>query len=143
MKREYDAIAEKLPPGTYGRFTRASLPVRPSARRLPTLAVDRFGAWLRNALLELAPAHVVTLGQEPWTTLGLLRGVTLAHPAESLSDSRTSGYGRTGHLTIAGHRMAWTPLAHPGLIRHASTKDPDGWCTVHQEWLGRDRDSRT
>lgn len=135
IKNEYDEVVGQLPAGASGPLMVATLPPRPTPVALPPLAAERFGDWLRGALVELSPAHVVTLGQEPWSTLALLEGVTLAHPAESVSSSRTSGYGRTGSITVDGHRMDWTPLAHPGLVRQSSKKAPDGWRAVHERWL--------
>ncbi len=126
---EYNAIVDQLE-----GFSPATLPNRPTAKRLPHMAIDRFGDWLRETLEELQPAHVVTLGEEAWNTLAGIEGIELDHPCVSLSASRIEGYGRTSTMTVSGRTIAWTPLAHPGLIR-MSSEDPGSWGAVHRRWL--------
>lgn len=129
----YNAAFSGLAAGPTGPWTASNLPTRFSATELPRRATERFGTWLRDVLLEATPEHVVTLGQEPWTTLSLIPGVSLNHPAPSLSATRLSGYGTTGSLTVDGHDLPWTPLAHPGLLRQ-STGD---WAAAHSRWARR------
>lgn len=129
MDSEYNSVVQHL-----RGFAPATLPLRPSAHALPGLAADRFGAWLTHVLDERRPDHIVTLGEEVCSTLRRLPDIALDPAFTSLSATRTSGYGITRILAVAGREVAWTPLGHPGLVRQ-SGKTPGTWGSVHDTWL--------
>jgi hypothetical protein len=133
MDSEYNSISQSLP-----GCTRATLPLRASADRLPKLAALRFGTWLAEALVDMQPDHIVTLGEEVCSALQLLPHVTVDATFESLSATRQSGYGNTRSLAIGGREIPWTPLAHPGLIRQANS-GPGTWGGIHETWLDNRR----
>jgi hypothetical protein len=130
----YGSSYATLAPGPDGPWVDASLPSRFKADVLPHRAVERFGAWLRRLLMTPGLESVVTLGQEPWSTLELLDGVVARPPATSLSATRTSGYGVPGSLLVDGREIAWFPLAHPGLLRQSDVEKPGSWAAVHDAW---------
>ena len=133
----YGGAVSSLAPGADGPWLPASLPTRFTSSRLPHEAATRFGSWLLSLLSLETLVSVVTLGQEPWSTLALLEGIDVAPPAVSLSATRTAGYGRSGSLTIDGRKITWTPLAHPGLLRQSDSKVPGSWSSVHDAWRTR------
>jgi len=131
IAREYDPVAAQLSRADGSSFGPSGLGARPSSNSLPVIASERFGPWLVEALTELAPDHVVTLGQEPWATLALIKGVELRHDAPDLSSSRAK-YGAPGAIVVGGRSIEWTPLAHPGLIRQAPQSS--AWRIAHDAW---------
>jgi hypothetical protein len=144
-KQQGDAIQERfnpaaahLPATALGPVGPAHLRYRLSPGELPAAAVERFGPWLLDLLRAVRPERVVTLGQEPWTTLSLLPGLDLEHPSPNLSATRLDGYGREGTLRLDGRDIAWTPLAHPGLLNSSAGRGgTPTWREVHSTWAGR------
>jgi hypothetical protein len=130
----YDSSFLGLAPGPDGPWARSSLPSRLRPDVLPHRAAERFGDWLLQLLRTPGLESIVTLGQEPWTTLDLLDGVVVDAPAESLSAMRSSGYGVPGSLSLDGREIAWFPLAHPGLLRQSDVEKPGSWAAVHRAW---------
>ncbi len=136
IEQEYNSIVTQLSDasGDRPRFDAATLPLRPTPAQLPALAAERFATWLIDVVVDLAPDHIVTLGEEVWETLGRA-GLIRSAGAESLSRTRDQGYGSRGELEIGGTVIDWTPLAHPGAVRQ-SNMAPHSWGSVHGEWLG-------
>ena len=132
IEEEYDPLAGHLSRASGGTFQASNLPERPTAKQLPKMAAERFGAWLVEALTELRPSAVITLGQEPWDTLELLPGVEVSAPAADLSALLPNNYGQAGRIVVDHQVVEWTPLAHPGLIR----QDTGRWAAAHGRWIG-------
>jgi uracil-DNA glycosylase len=138
IDEEYNAILGQLPGGDF--YGPSRLPVRPPTSALPHLAAERFGTWLLQTIQELAPEHVVTLGEEAWKTLDVL-SVIGEHPWFPAVESTRSVYGTSGTLVVAGRELQWTPLAHPGAIRQ-STNKPGSWGATHARWLAENSPTR-
>lgn len=107
----------------------STLPARPTAARLPGLAVERFGGWLGGALHELRPERVVTLGDESWAALRLL-GVESDDQATKLRDVPADRYGAPVRMNWEGRRFEGYRLAHPGVL----TKSAE-WTARHEAWI--------
>lgn len=137
IEQEYDAVVDMLSgaAGSHPRFVRASLPLRPTATQLPSLAAERFAGWLTEVIADLAPKRIVTLGEEAWQTMGHA-GFIHKPVSSSLGDSRHHGYGETGYLKVAGSVIEWTALAHPGAVRQ-SPDEPGSWGHVHARWYAQ------
>jgi hypothetical protein len=130
----YGSSFAALAPGPTGPWLPASLPSRLRSDVLPRRAAERFGRWLLGILRTRTLEGVVTLGQEPWSTLELLEGLEVRAPAASLSATRTRGYGVPGSLALDGREVPWIPLAHPGLLRQSDIGKPGSWAAVHGSW---------
>jgi hypothetical protein len=135
IQERFNPMAAQLPATTLGPPGPAHLRPRLIPGALPAPAVERFGSWLLDLLRTVRPERVVTLGQEPWTTLSLLPGLELKHPSPNLSATRLGGYGREGTLRIDGRDIVWVPLAHPGLLNSsAARRGTPTWRQVHSAW---------
>lgn len=121
MDVAYNSVATRLTGATGAAFAPSNLPTRPSARRLPKLAQERFGEWLTDLILGTKPEVIVTLGQEPWDTLECL-GAELRHPAQRVSELHGVGQGAVGSGQLRTQRFDWLPMPHPGsLMRRERT----------------------
>lgn len=138
VDEKFNPLAASLPTTAAGRAGPSTLPTRIPPKALPAQAVARFGHWLLELLRTLNPDTVVTLGQEPWSTLNLLPGVELRHPSPDLAATRSQGYGQPGTLHLDERDIAWIPLAHPGLLQSpAGTRGVPSWRQVHTAWKSR------
>lgn len=111
------AIEERFAPAAEQMGVPAgSLPKRPSARRLPALAVaEPRRSGLRAEILEASAPAVITLGQEALDAV-----VGVADSAEHVPRRlEPHGYGQLGTMWLDRLRFAVLPLAHPGFLRLA------------------------
>lgn len=46
-----------------------------------------------------------------------IQGLQPKQPANSITETYATGYGRAGSLTINGNPHDWLALAHPGLLK--------------------------
>ena len=134
IDERFNAYIDYLPDTALGRPGPATLPTRPGPSDLPTAAADRFGPWILDLLRAVGPELVVTLGQEPWTTLGLIPGLRMAHPCTDLAGTRTRGYGQPGTLNLDGQDIDWIPLAHPGLLNSPAADRGAPPASVHDDY---------
>jgi hypothetical protein len=65
------------------------------------------------------------------------------HPKQRFADLFGADYGTTGSITVAGRKVAWRPLVHPGLLKGKPDADapipprprtPADWAAVHARW---------
>lgn len=148
IQQEYNEIAEAL------AMPRSSLPTRPPATKLPSLAVDRFGPRVLADMQAADAPLVITLGDEVFQTLMALPQVVAQAPrtaagafADSLTDLYDNGYGNRGSLRVNDRSVEWLPLAHPGLLKgkpdphlvlNRTRRTGAGWNTLHAEWATPD-----
>lgn len=144
IRQEYDSIAGKL------RMPPSSIPERPGSSRLPALAVEVFADRIVGDLEAADAPVVVSLGEEAFQALRLLRQLdastpptTAGKPAESLTDLYDNGYGARGVLRINDRSVEWLPMAHPGLLKGRPSPDVlldrtrrtgAGWNKLHARW---------
>jgi hypothetical protein len=115
--------------GVYGPFAAAQtpplpvadLPTRPSPQELVRRAIAEEGRTLRAQIAEAAAPTMVTLGQEAADVVAAIAG------ADRVGLAPGEDYGRARTITVAGWRMQWIPLVHPG-NRSAL------WRRQHQSW---------
>lgn len=135
MPARFNPLAELLPATTSGQPGPATPPTRIPPAALPNAPAERFGDWILELLRISRPELVVTLGQEPWTTLRLLPGVRVDHDLPNLSSTRAGGYGQPGTLHLDDQAIPRIPLAHPGLLNSpAAQRGTPTWWQVHQAW---------
>jgi hypothetical protein len=135
IDQRFNPHADHLPDTATGRPGPATLPTRIPPPALPPAAVERFDGWILELLRTVRPELVVTLGQEPWTTLGLLPGVRVEHDQPDLASTRTRGYGKPGTLHLDDQAIPWIPLAHPGLLSSPAADDREPtWRQAHDTW---------
>jgi hypothetical protein len=136
IDQRFNPLADLLPATQSGPFEPASLPTRIPPAVLPKAAAERFGDWILELLRTIRPDVVVTLGQEPWSTLALLPGVRVQHALPDLASTRAPDYGRPGTLHLDGHEIRWIPLAHPGLLNGpAAHRGTPTWQQSHHDWV--------
>lgn len=136
IRDEYDRVAAHL-----GRM-KASVPARARPSKLPKMAAARFSQRIVDDLARSCAEVVITLGAEVWQALLLIPELQAKPPCSSFNALFGPLYGGTGTLLIAGRKVAWLPLVHPGLLRGkpAPTEvDPrkrttGGWNTLHARW---------
>ena len=110
-----------------------SLPKRPTTRQLVEIAAsDERRDSLRQEILDARAPLIITLGQE---ALDSVRAV-----ADEITGVQArlqpGGYGRAGHVVIAGTRTTFMPLVHPGFRRQitdAQWRDAlDSWTAIQK-----------
>lgn len=133
---EYDSIAADLgeQPST--------LPSRPTSRQLVSAALEQFSNRIVQDLEAAAAPFVIALGDEALHVLSQIRALRPKPPANSITETYGTGYGRAGSLTTNGAPAGWVALAHPGLLKGEPkrvTIDPanragQGWNWLHAKW---------
>jgi hypothetical protein len=115
--------------GAYGPFAAAhrpplptaDLPTRPSPQDVVRRAIAEEGQTLRTQIEKAAAPAIVTLGQEAADVLAAIAG------SDRVLLAIGESYGRARTIGIAGRRMQWVPLVHPG-------NRSDNWRRQHQLW---------
>jgi hypothetical protein len=86
---------------------------------------------------------VITLGEEVWETFRRIPKLNAAPPKPRFADLYGADYGTTGSITVAGRKVTWRPLVHPGLLRGKTRSDAPipsrprtsaDWAAVHARW---------
>lgn len=99
----------------------ADLPTRPTPRELVRRTITEESPTLRAQIAEAAAPTIVTLGQEAADVLAAIAD------ADRILLAPGTDYGHARTVAVAGHRMRWLPLIHPG-NRSAA------WLRRHQRW---------
>jgi len=114
----------------------ATIPQRPSANELVTLAIEHHVDRLRAELLASNTPRVVTLGEEARRVLAEITDESSGAPMQELtlqSDAPIGDlYGQKGRVHIGHWTASWMALVHPG------QRSAD-WAAIHAAWIDRQR----
>lgn len=129
-RQQLDVIDEVYAPfAARAGLPPANLPLRPSIPKLCSYVLEHRREHLRNELLESGARVLITLGEEPRSVVERISDRVGGRVTTRLSSTMRE-YEHAGWADIAGRRLEWWALKHPGQRSPA-------WMALHQRWVDR------